>query len=99
MEVINGVVGVRWWIGSDSVYTNEFKKQQDYLLENSELHCHIMTNYEAWLGLCLCMVCRFFLNFQWPLFFCWPCVRVVKTQLGPSRPVSTAGSRFAVCAL
>ena len=37
------------------------------------------------------------------LFFlsglCWPCVRVVKTQLGPSRPVSTAGSRCAVCGL
>ena len=37
------------------------------------------------------------------LFFlsglCWPCVLVVKTQLGPSRPVSTAGSRCAVCGL
>ena len=37
------------------------------------------------------------------LFFlsghCWPCVRVVKMQLAPSRPMSTAGSRCAVCGL
>ena len=50
MEVINGVVGVRWWIGCDSVHTNAFKKQQDCLLENSELHCHITANYEHVVG-------------------------------------------------
>ena len=34
----------------DSVYTNAFEKQHDYLLENSELHCHITTNYERVVG-------------------------------------------------
>ena len=50
MAVINVVVGVRWWIGSDSVNMNAFKKQQDCLLENSELHCHITTNCERVVG-------------------------------------------------
>ena len=50
MEVINGVVGVRWWIGSDSVKTNAFKKEQYCLLENSELHCHITTDCERVVG-------------------------------------------------
>ena len=50
MEVINGVVGVRWWIGSDSVYVNAFEKQQDCLVENSELHCHVTTNCELVVG-------------------------------------------------
>ena len=44
------MVGVRWWIGSDLVYTNAFEKQQDCLLENRELHCHIMANYERVVG-------------------------------------------------
>ena len=34
-EVINVVVGVRWWIGSDSVYANAFEKQHHYILESS----------------------------------------------------------------
>ena len=50
MEVINVVVGVRWWIDSDSMYANAFEKQQDYLLEYSELHCHITTNCERVVG-------------------------------------------------
>ena len=44
------VVGVRWWIGFDSVYTNAFEKQHDCLLENGELHRHITTNYERMVG-------------------------------------------------
>ena len=50
MEVINVVVGVRWWIGCDSVNTNACKKEQYCLLENSELHCHITTNCERVVG-------------------------------------------------
>ena len=75
------MVGVRWWIGSDSVYANAFEKQHDCLLENSELHCHIRTNYERvvepvfgewYVG--------FFLIFSGLSFVCWACVRGVKTH-------------------
>ena len=67
MEVINVVVGVRWWIGSNSVYTNAFEKQQDCLLENIELHCHITTNWERVVRPVFVWYVGFF-YFQWPLF-------------------------------
>ena len=50
MEVINDAVGIRWWIGSDSVNTNAFKKQHYCLVENSKLHCHVTTNCERVVG-------------------------------------------------
>ena len=75
------MVGVRWWIGFDSVYTNAFKKQQDCLLENSKLHCHITMNCgtHGWACVCVWYV-GFFLIFSGLSFVCWPCVRVVKTH-------------------
>ena len=82
MEVINVVVGVRWWIGSDSVYANAFEKQQDYLLEYSKLHCHTTTNCETRGWACVCgVVCGIlFLIFGGLTFVCWACVWGVKTH-------------------
>ena len=66
---MNGVLGVRWLIGSDSVHMNAFKKQQDYLLKIANCIVISRRTANAWFGLCLCMVSRIFFNFQWPLFF------------------------------
>ena len=95
MEVINVVVGVRWWIDSDSVYANAFEKQQHCLLESSELHYRITTNCRM-RGLCLFfiflvivyifigpwffVVCGIFLIFNGLSFVCWAFVRGVKTH-------------------
>ena len=75
------MVGVRWWIGSELVYANAFEKQQDCLLGNSKLHCHIMMNCgtRGWARVCV-WYAGFFFSFQWPLFCVLAYVRVVKTH-------------------
>ena len=75
------MVGVWWWIGSDSVYANAFEKQQDYLHENSELHYHITTNCRMHGWACVCgVVCGIFLIFNSLSFVCWPVFGGVKTH-------------------
>ena len=93
------MVGVRWWIGSDSVYANAFEKQQDCLLENSKLHCHITTNCGTRGWACVCVWYVGFKKNQCPVFCVLALCSGSEDAVGPSRPVSMAGSRCIVCGL
>ena len=82
---------VRWHQASCILFINSFLQCRRTSFLFVVIHFKNVSHFSFW---CFILNLLFFLSGP-----CWPYVRVVKTQLGPSRLVSTAGSWCAVCGL